>query len=65
MIREGMKGMAGIGKVALYGREYLIKVQPRERGLIILLARRMRTRSAVWTSIDELRRTCIDRGQGG
>src|SRR5262245_53076692 len=26
VIREGMKGKAGIGKVALYGREYLIKV---------------------------------------
>ena len=31
VIREGMKGKAGIGKVALYGREYLVKVQPRER----------------------------------
>ena len=31
VIREGMKGKAGIGKVALYGREYLIKVQPREQ----------------------------------
>jgi DNA end-binding protein Ku len=34
-----MKGMAGIGKVALYGREYLIKVQPRERGLIMYTLR--------------------------
>src|SRR5581483_126343 len=33
--REGMKGKAGIGKVALYGREYLVKVEPRERGLIM------------------------------
>ena len=32
VIREGMKGKAGIGKVALYGREYLVKVQPREQG---------------------------------
>jgi DNA end-binding protein Ku len=39
VIREGMKGMAGIGKVALYGREYLIKVQPRERGLIMYTLR--------------------------
>src|SRR6202049_4658788 len=34
VVREGMAGKAGIGKVALYGREYLVKVQPRERGLI-------------------------------
>ena len=39
VIREGMKGMAGIGKVALYGREYLIKVQPREKGLIMYTLR--------------------------
>src|SRR4029077_20081903 len=30
---------AGIGKVALYGREYLIKVQPRERGLVMYTLR--------------------------
>src|ERR1700687_2613466 len=39
VVREGMKGMAGIGKVALYGREYLIKVQPRERGLVMYTLR--------------------------
>jgi DNA end-binding protein Ku len=39
VIREGMKGKAGIGKVALYGREYLIKVQPRERGMIMYTLR--------------------------
>ena len=39
VIREGMKGKAGIGKVALYGREYLIKVQPREQGLIMYTMR--------------------------
>jgi DNA end-binding protein Ku len=39
VIREGMKGKAGIGKVALYGREYLIKVQPREKGLIMYTLR--------------------------
>ena len=39
VIREGMKGMAGIGKVALYGREYLVKVQPRERGLVMYTLR--------------------------
>jgi DNA end-binding protein Ku len=39
VIREGMKGKAGIGKVALYGREYLIKIQPREKGLIMYTMR--------------------------
>jgi DNA end-binding protein Ku len=39
VIREGMKGMAGVGKVALYGREYLVKVQPRDKGLIMYTLR--------------------------
>jgi DNA end-binding protein Ku len=39
VIREGMQGMAGIGKVALYGREYLVKVQPRENGLVMYTLR--------------------------
>lgn len=39
VIREGMKGKAGIGRVALYGREYLVKVQPRERGLVMYTLR--------------------------
>jgi len=39
VVREGMKGKAGIGKVALYGREYLIKVQPHEKGLIMYTLR--------------------------
>src|SRR6202521_2100566 len=39
VIREGMKGKAGIGKVALYRRGYLVKVQPRERGLVMYTLR--------------------------
>jgi DNA end-binding protein Ku len=39
VIREGMRGKAGIGKVALYGREYLVKVQPRDRGLVMYTLR--------------------------
>jgi DNA end-binding protein Ku len=39
VIREGMKGKAGIGKVALYGREYLVKVKPREQGLVMYTMR--------------------------
>ena len=30
-MREGMKGKAGIGKLALYGREYLVAVRPQDR----------------------------------
>ena len=33
-VGEGMAGKVGIGKLALYGREYLVAVQPREKGLI-------------------------------
>jgi DNA end-binding protein Ku len=34
-MREGMRGKAGIGKVALYGREYLVAVKPQEQGLVM------------------------------
>ena len=53
VVREGMEGMAGIGKVALYGREYLVKVQPRERGLIMYTLRHADEIRAM-ESIDEL-----------
>jgi DNA end-binding protein Ku len=39
VIREGMQGKAGIGRLALYGREYLVAVQPRENGLIMYTLR--------------------------
>jgi hypothetical protein len=35
VIREGMKGKVGIGKLALYGREYLVAVRPPDRGIVI------------------------------
>ena len=35
VMREGMAGKAGIGKVALYGREYLVAVRPQKRGLVM------------------------------
>src|SRR5205814_8282372 len=38
-MREAMQGKAGMSKVALYGREYLVKVQPREQGLIMYTLR--------------------------
>ena len=39
VMREGMKGKAGIGKLALYGREYLVAVQPKENGLVMYTMR--------------------------
>jgi DNA end-binding protein Ku len=54
VMREGMRGKAGIGKVALYGREYLVAVVPREQGLVMFTlhhAAEVRTLAA----IDELR----------
>jgi DNA end-binding protein Ku len=53
VVREGMEGKAGIGKVALYGREYLVKVQPRERGLIMYTLRHADEIRAM-DAIDEL-----------
>jgi DNA end-binding protein Ku len=35
VMREGMAGQAGIGKVALYGREYLVAVKPQKKGLVL------------------------------
>ena len=35
VMREGMKGKVGIGKLALYGREYLVAVRPQERGIVM------------------------------
>jgi len=39
VIREGMAGKAAVGKVALYGREYLVAIQPRENGLVMYTLR--------------------------
>jgi DNA end-binding protein Ku len=35
VMREGMRGKIGIGKVALYGREYLVAVKPQDAGLVM------------------------------
>jgi len=40
VMRESMKGKAGIGKLALYGREYLVAVQPKDKGLVMYTMRR-------------------------
>jgi len=34
-MRDGMRGKIGIGKLALYGREYLVAVRPFERGIVM------------------------------
>jgi DNA end-binding protein Ku len=53
VIREGMKGKAGIGKLALYGREYLVAVQPRDKGLVMYTMRRANEIRSM-DAIDEL-----------
>ena len=35
VMRDGMAGKAGIGKMALYGREYLVAVRPRKKGIVM------------------------------
>ena len=35
VMRDGMKGKVGVGKLALYGREYLVAVRPRQRGIVM------------------------------
>jgi len=35
VMRDGMRGKVGIGKLALYGREYLVAVRPFERGIVM------------------------------
>jgi DNA end-binding protein Ku len=35
VMREGMAGKVGIGKLALYGREYLVAVKPQGRGIVM------------------------------
>jgi len=53
VIREGMRGKAGIGKLALYGREYLVAVQPKEKGLVMYTMRRANEIRSM-AAIDEL-----------
>jgi DNA end-binding protein Ku len=53
VMREGMQGKAGIGKVALYGREYLVAVQPRDKGLVMYTMRRANEIRSM-DAIDEL-----------
>lgn len=53
VMREGMVGKAAIGKLALYGREYLVAIQPREKGLVMYTMRHASEVRAM-SAIDEL-----------
>jgi DNA end-binding protein Ku len=35
VMRDGMQGKAGIGKVAIHGREYLVAVKPHKQGMVM------------------------------
>lgn len=35
VMRDGMAGKAGIGKVAIHGREYLVAIRPHKQGLVM------------------------------
>lgn len=39
VMRDGMTGKVGLGKLALYGREYLVAVQPKDRGFVMYTMR--------------------------
>ena len=53
VLREALRGKAGIGKLALYGRECLVAVQPRERGLMMFTLRQA-SEIRQMSAIDEL-----------
>ena len=53
VMREGMAGKAGVGKVALYGREYLVAIQPRGKGMVMHTLRHAREIRSM-DAIDEL-----------
>lgn len=54
VMREGMAGKAAIGKLALYGREYLVAIQPRENGLVMYTLRHASEVRAM-SAIDDLK----------
>jgi DNA end-binding protein Ku len=54
VMRDGMAGKAAIGKLALYGREYLVAIQPRENGLVMYTLRHASEVRAMG-AIDELK----------
>ncbi len=54
VMRESMEGKAAVGKVALYGREYLVAIMPRENGLVMYTLRHASEVRAM-SEIDELK----------
>jgi DNA end-binding protein Ku len=54
VMREGMHGKAALGKMALYGRECLVAILPRENGLIMYTLRHASEVRAM-SAIDELK----------
>ena len=54
VMREGMEGKAAVGKLALYGREYLVAIQPRENGFVMYTLRHAAEVRAM-SAIDELK----------
>ncbi len=54
VMRESMQDKAAIGKVALYGREYLVAIRPRESGLVMYTLRHASEVRAM-TEIEELK----------
>jgi DNA end-binding protein Ku len=54
VMREGMQGKAAVGKMALYGREYLVAIMPRENGLVMYTLRHASEVRAM-SEIDELK----------
>lgn len=62
VLREALVGKAGIGKLALLGREYLVAVQPRDKGLMMFTLRQaseVRRMSAI-EELDDLPETVND-----
>lgn len=54
VMRDSMQGKAAVGKVALYGREYLVAIQPRDNGLVMYTLRHASEVRAM-KDIDELK----------
>ena len=62
VLREALRGKAGIGKLALLGREHLVAVQPRDQGLVMLTLRaasEVRRMSAI-EELEDLPETVAD-----
>ncbi len=54
VMREGMQGKAGIGKMAIHGREYLVAVRPHKQGMVMYTLHHAAEMRSI-DQIDELR----------